>query len=82
MSSSSGVPIYDVFVGNVTSSTNEEQLRSIFEWIGPVKNVRIQIDRDTGRTKGFAFVEFGDANSALAAIRHMDGHELQGRKLR
>lgn len=80
MSSSS--EIFDVFVGNVTSNTSEEQLRQTFEWIGPVRNVRIQMDRETGRTKGFAFVEFHDANAAIAAIRHLDGTELNGRRLR
>ena len=47
-----------------------------------MKSIRIQIDKETGRTKGFAFVEYNDANAALAAIKHLDGHELNGRKLR
>ena len=50
--------------------------------LGPVKKVRILIDQDTGRPKGFAFVEYHDANTALAAIRHLDGHELNSRRLR
>lgn len=40
------------------------------------------MDQDTGRPKGFAFVEFHDASSALAAIRHLDGHEVNSRRLR
>ncbi len=50
--------------------------------LGPVKKVRILMDQDTGRPKGFAFVEFHDASSALAAIRHLDGHEVNSRRLR
>jgi cleavage stimulation factor subunit 2 len=73
---------HDVFVGNVTANTTEEQLREIFQFVGPVKNIRILIDKDTGRPKGFAFIEYADANSALAAIRHLDGHELNQRQLK
>ena len=54
----------------------------IIIYLGPVKKVRILIDQDTGRPKGFAFVEYHDANTALAAIRHLDGHELNSRRLR
>ena len=72
----------DVFVGNVTFNTTEEQLRDIFSFVGPVKNIRILQDKDTGRPKGFAFIEYFDANTALAAIRRLDQTELNGRKLR
>jgi cleavage stimulation factor subunit 2 len=73
---------HDVFVGNVTFNTSEDQLREIFSFVGPIKNIRILTDRDSGRPKGFAFIEYNDANTALAAIRHLDGHELNNRKLR
>ena len=73
---------HDVFVGNVTFNTTEEQLQEIFSFVGPIKNIRILTDQNTGRPKGFAFIEYGDANTALAAIRHLDGHELNNRKLR
>ena len=72
----------DVFVGNVTFNTTEEQLREIFSFVGPIKNIRILQDKDTGRPKGFAFIEYLDANTALAAIRKLDQTELNGRKLR
>jgi cleavage stimulation factor subunit 2 len=73
---------HDVFVGNVTFNTTEEQLQEIFSFVGPIKNIRILTDQNTGRPKGFAFIEYSDANTALAAIRHLDGHELNNRKLR
>ena len=72
----------DVFVGNVTFNTTEEQLREIFSFVGPVRNVRILTDKESGRPKGFAFIEYNDANTALAAIRRLDQTELNGRKLR
>ncbi len=72
----------DVFVGNVTFNTTEEQLNQIFSHVGPIKNIRILTDRETGRPKGFAFIEYMDANAALAAIRHLNDTELNGRKLR
>ena len=68
----------DVFVGNVTFNTTEEQLHEIFSFIGPIKNIRILVDKDSGRPKGFAFIEYMDANTALAAIRRLDGTELNG----
>lgn len=72
----------DVFVGNVTFNTTEEQLRDIFGVVGAIKNIRILQDKETGRPKGFAFIEYMDANTALAAIRNLDGTELNGRRLR
>jgi cleavage stimulation factor subunit 2 len=73
---------HDVFVGNVTFNTTEEQLQEIFSYVGPIKNVRILQDKESGRPKGFAFIEYYDANTALAAIRRLDQTELNGRKLR
>lgn len=90
----------DVFVGNLTFNTTEEQLREIFSFIGeklfstsykqlahsyligPVKGIRILQDKDTGKPKGFAFVEYFDTNSALSAIKHLDQTELNGRKIK
>lgn len=73
---------HDVFVGNLSYTTTEEQLREIFSPVGPIAGIRIVTDRDTGRPRGFAFVEYLDAPTALSAIRNLDGHELNNRKLR
>ena len=73
---------HDVFVGNLTFNTTEEQLYDIFSFVGPVKNVRILQDKETMRPKGFAFIEYNDVNIALAAIRRLDGTQLNGRSLR
>ena len=73
---------HDVFVGNLTFNTTEEQLYDIFSFVGPVKNVRILQDKETMRPKGFAFIEYNDVNVALAAIRRLDGTQLNGRSLR
>jgi len=73
---------YDVFVGNLTFNTTEEQLREKFSFVGPVKHVRILTDKETGKPKGFAFVEYFDTNTALSAIRHLDQTELNSRKIK
>eukprot|EP00607_Mallomonas_marina_P007849 CAMPEP_0182418942 /NCGR_PEP_ID=MMETSP1167-20130531/3325_1 /TAXON_ID=2988 /ORGANISM="Mallomonas Sp, Strain CCMP3275" /LENGTH=242 /DNA_ID=CAMNT_0024593441 /DNA_START=68 /DNA_END=796 /DNA_ORIENTATION=+ len=73
---------HDVFVGNLSYTTTEDQLREIFSPVGPIAGIRIVSDRDTGRPRGFAFVEYLDAPTALSAIRNLDGHELNNRKLR
>lgn len=49
---------------------------------GPVKNIRMQTDKETGKPKGFAFVEYFDTNAALSAIKHLDQTELNGRKIK
>lgn len=73
---------HDVFVGNLAFNTTEEQLRDIFSYVGPIKNIRILQDKETGRPKGYAFIEYHDANTALAAIRRLDQTELHSRKLK
>lgn len=73
---------FDVFVGNLTFNTTEEQLREKFSFVGPVKNIRILVDKDTGKPKGFAFIEYFDANTALSAITHLDQVEVNSRKLK
>jgi len=73
---------HDIFVGNLAFNTTEEQLRVIFSTVGPVAGVRIVTDKETNKSKGFAFVEFLDASTALSAIRNIDGEELNNRKIR
>jgi len=71
-----------VFVGNLSYQTTENQLGELFSQIGRVNNVRVVNDRETGRPKGFAFVEFADQGSAERAIREMDNRDLNGRNMR
>jgi len=71
-----------LFVGNLSFETTSEQVRALFAPAGEIVNVFIPTDRDTGRPRGFAFVEFSTAEAAAAAIAKLDGHELDGRNLR
>ena len=61
--------------------TRQDELEILFSEVGNVVEVFMPADRDTGRPRGFAFVEFTDAESATAAIEKFDGTELNGRKL-
>eukprot|EP00977_Amphora_coffeiformis_P001523 scaffold296_cov102-Amphora_coffeaeformis.AAC.11 len=79
---SSGAQKHDIFVGNLAFNTTEEQLHQAFSEIGRVLNVRLVTDLETGKPRGFAFVEFEDPQAALAAIRNMNDYELNGRRLR
>lgn len=72
----------NIFVGNMSFQTDESELRSLFEQFGEVTNVSIPTDRDTGRVRGFAFVEMSDATAAANAISSLNGRELGGRQLR
>jgi hypothetical protein len=71
-----------VFVGNLNFRTTEQQLSEALSAAGQVKNVHIGTDRETGRSRGFAFVEFSNETEAAEAIKQFDGHEIDGRKLR
>lgn len=73
---------HDIFVGNLSFNTTEEQLHAAFSEVGRVVNVRMVTDQDTGKPRGFAFVEFELATVALSAIRNMNDYELNGRRLR
>lgn len=71
-----------VFVGNLDFSTTRQNLEGLFSQHGEIVDVAIPVDRDSGRPRGFAFVTFGNAESANAAIRNLDGADLLGRRLR
>jgi cold-inducible RNA-binding protein len=71
-----------VFVGNLSFRTTEQQLAETLGAAGQVTHVHIGTDRETGRPRGFAFVEFASAGEAAEAIRRFDGQEVDGRKLR
>lgn len=70
-----------IFVGNLSFSTTEDEIRELFETHGRVDRVSIVMDRDTGRSRGFAFVEMGDDQEAEAAIAAINGGSLGGRTL-
>jgi RNA recognition motif-containing protein len=76
------VRIYmNIYVGNLDYHISEDDLKSAFEAFGTVESARIISDRDSGRSKGFGFIEMPDRSEALAAIDGMNGKELGGRKI-
>jgi RNA recognition motif-containing protein len=70
-----------LYVGNVPFTTTEAELRELFEQHGSVHSVNVITDRDTGRPRGFAFIEMDEGN-AKAAMEALDGRDLGGRSLR
>jgi len=71
-----------LYVGNLSYDTTEATLRSAFEAHGEVASVNLITDRDTGRPKGFGFVEMGSAEEAQKAKSALDGTEVDGRALK
>lgn len=71
----------NLFVGNMSFQTTEDQLRSLFEPLGQVTRLRIITDKDTGRARGFAFVEMPNDDEATKAIAALNGKEVSGRAL-
>jgi cold-inducible RNA-binding protein len=70
-----------LYVGNLSFQTTEADLTSMFEQYGSVESARIITDRDTGRSKGFGFVEMSDDEAAQKAIAQLNGKEVGGRAL-
>lgn len=71
-----------IYVGNLSYGTNEDSLRDAFAQFGNVETANIVIDRDSGRSKGFGFVEMETEEGAAAAINAMNGKELDGRVIK
>lgn len=71
----------NIYVGNMAFSTTEQSLNSAFAAYGRVDGVRLAMDRDTGRPRGFAFVEMNNDSEAKAAIAGLNGHSLDGREI-
>lgn len=71
----------NIFVGNLDFAATETSIRALFEPHGTVERVSLVTDRDTGRSRGFAFVEMTDASQADRAIAALNGAELDGRAL-
>ena len=70
----------NIYVGNLPYSVDRDELRGIFEQYGEVSAARVVSDRETGRSKGFGFVEMPDDAQANAAIEALNGNEIGGRK--
>jgi RNA recognition motif-containing protein len=71
-----------LFVGGLSFSTSPERLRQAFAGHGTVESVTVATDRDTGRSRGFGFVEMATADEANAAIARLNGTDLDGRQIR
>jgi cold-inducible RNA-binding protein len=70
-----------LFVGNFSFSTTEDDLRALFEPYGSIDSVAVVTDRDTGRSRGFGFVEMPDRGQAEKAIEALNGKDVGGRTL-
>jgi RNA recognition motif-containing protein len=70
-----------IYVGNLAFTATDHDLRQLFEPYGRVETIHIITDRDTGRAKGFGFVEMPDRQAAIAAITGLQGQALAGRGL-
>jgi RNA recognition motif-containing protein len=70
-----------IFVGNFSFSTTEDDLRELFQPFGNIDSVAVVTDRQTGRSRGFGFVEMGDNGEAEKAIAALNGKEFSGRTL-
>jgi RNA recognition motif-containing protein len=73
--------VKNIFVGNLSFNATEEAVRSLFERYGVVNSARIMTDRDTGRSRGFAFVEMQNESEADQAITALNGYQMDGRAL-
>jgi len=72
----------NIYVGNLPYSTTEEQLRTMFSEYGEVTSASVIKDRDTGRSKGFGFVEMSDDSAAEAAIQALNDTDMSGRNIK
>jgi RNA recognition motif-containing protein len=71
----------NLYVANLSWSISEEELKNVFQPYGAVTSVKIVTDRETGRSRGFGFVEMEDENAGQSAIAELNDTELQGRKI-
>ncbi|MCX6594298.1 MAG: RNA-binding protein [Acidobacteria bacterium] len=71
----------NIFVGNLSFQTTQDELQTAFASFGTVERVNIVTDRDSGQPRGFAFVEMTDRSAAEAAINRLNGSDMNGRSL-
>lgn len=76
-----GLGCMNIYVGNLPFSTSDNELRDLFGQVGNVTSARVITDRDTGRSRGFGFVEMPSAAEAQEAIQRFHGYSLGGRSL-
>jgi cold-inducible RNA-binding protein len=77
-----GDEMKNLFVGNLSFQTTESDLRALFEPFGQITRVHMAMDRETGRARGFGFVEMANDDEAKKAITALDGKELGGRNVK
>jgi cold-inducible RNA-binding protein len=75
------IRLKNIFVGNLAFNTGEDELRQLFQTYGQVDRVSIMTDRDTGRSRGFGFVEMANAEEGEKAIAALNGSDVGGRTL-
>jgi len=71
----------NLFIGSLAYATTDDTLKAFFEAIGEVESARVITDRDSGRSKGFGFVEFKNESDNQKAVDQLDGKELDGRAI-
>ncbi len=71
----------EIYVGNLSYETNEQDLEDLFKKFGDISSVKLIKDRETGRSKGFAFIDFANPAQAQAAVK-LDGEEVKGRTIK
>jgi cold-inducible RNA-binding protein len=81
LSNTEEITVKKIFVGHLDFKATEDQVRSLFEQHGAVERVSLMTDRETGRSRGFAFVEMADAAEAERAIAALNGYNFSGRAL-
>lgn len=72
----------NLFVGNLSFQTTESELRALFSEFGQTTRIHLAMDRETGRSRGFAFVEMPNDDEAKSAMAALDGKELSGRNIK
>jgi len=72
----------NIYVGNLSFRVTDDDLRALFAEFGEVSSARVITDRDTGRSRGFGFVEMANDDDGKAAIEALDGQEHEGRNLK
>jgi len=73
--------VTNIYVGNLSFNASDDDVRSAFEQYGEVTSVNIIMDRETGRSRGFAFVEMSDGENAKEAIDNLNGAAISGRNV-